>query len=433
MKLLSRLFVYNILLFTFIQTAIAQDSPTISHLTYHKYEGNYRLENGKIISGGLMDEIPGHMVFIEPLDVSTGGLFKPIDSTTFQSYPPDNIQIKYKIDKDGKVKGLWWKEEGKAPLFAEKISHYKIERVKFKNGDITLSGELRLPDTPGPHPVIINVHGSGKQTRHMGPWNTIYLHYGIGILSYDKRGSGKSTGNFATAGYKDLASDVIAAVEFAKNRPDVDTAKIGLHGSSEGGWVSSIAASESNDISFMIIRAGSGVSGGETYIHEVKNELMQEDLTDSEYIQVIRFEREIQRLVAENKSLEEINAFIDKMRDKNWFSKVYGDWKGVSKNRLIKMRETIPVDPAVYLRRVGNIPVLWFLADKDENVPYELSKPRIKTALKEAGNKDFEIVTLSGANHAFFVQSEDGSRKYTEGYWDKTISWLKKHKIATGN
>lgn len=423
---------YSVLIFLLVaESAFSQDKISISNSMYHRYEGTYKFKNGKIITGGLMDEIEGHMVFIEPFDVSMGGLFRPIDQKTFQALSSENTQIQYEVNGSGEVKGLWWEEQGKEALFGKKISSYTIEEVQWQNGNITLVGELRMPEGPGPHPVIINVHGSGKQTRHMGPWNTLFLEYGIGILSYDKRGAGESTGDFAIAGYKDFADDVLSAVEFLKHQPNIDTTKIGLHGSSEGGWVSAIAASKTDDLAFMMIRAGSGVSGGETYIHEVKNELKEYDLTDREYREAVQFERQIQYMAKEYCSLQQVNKYIDSMRTHQWFAKVYDDWDGVSEKRWIKMRKTGPVDPAIYLRKVGDIPVLWFLADEDENVPYELSKPRIKVSLEEAGNMDFEIVTLFGANHAFLVPAPNGSMKYADGYWNKMIAWLRSHHITS--
>lgn len=418
-----------IFFFIFTQSAFSQESISISHPLYHKYEGNYKLPNGRFITGGLMDEIEGHMVFLEPLKISTGGLFKPITKTKFQSLPPDSIQIRFALNNDGSIKGIWWEGKNKDPIFAKKINTYTIENIQFTNGKVTLSGELRLPKTKGPHPLIINVHGSGKVTRHMGPWNTFFLHYGVGTLSYDKRGAGKSTGDFATSGYKDFASDLLAAIDFAQQHPRIDTSKIGLHGSSEGGWVSAITASQTEELAFMIIRAGSGVSGSETYIHEIKNELKEYELTEQEYREAVKFERHIQYMVNEDYSLQKANRYIDSLRSREWFVKVYDDWNGISKNRWVKMKKTGPVDPAVYLRKLANIPILWFLAQEDENVPYELSKPRIKGALEDAGNNNFEIVTIPEANHAFFVTTDNSSKKYTDKYWGKMVSWLRKYDI----
>jgi len=382
---------------------MSPDLPDIYHEVYHKYEGNFEFSDGKLVTGGLMDEIQGHLVFIEPNKQSLGGIFEPISPTTFQSLSNPKLQIQYDLNSEGEVQGIWWDTEENSPDFAKKVSNYSIENIEFQSGDIIISGELRLPTSPGPHPVIINVHGSGKVTRHMGPWNTFFLKYGIGVLSYDKRGSGQSSGDFEMSGYKDFAKDVLAAITYLKQNPSIDTTKIGLHASSEGGWVSSIAASKNeHDLAFMIVRAGSGVSGSQTYLYEVKNELQEYDLNNTEYLDALHFEQRIQNMAAKQLMLDSVNSYIDEKRNETWFKKVYKDWDGIGSKRWIQMQKMGPIDPVKYLRNVSNTPVLWFLAMEDKNVPYEKSKSRIKQALTEAKNTDFEIVSFPRANHAFF-------------------------------
>jgi len=408
-----------------------QNSEGISHSLYHQYEGDYYFENGTYITGGPMDEVMGSLVFIDPLEVSIGGVFIPESKFMFKSLQGGNAQILFDFDNKDNVKGLWWKVSGKEPLYAEKKLSPIVKKVEFRSGEVVLSGELLLPQTKGPHPVIINVNGSGKQTRHIGPWNTFPLKYGIAVLSYDKRGAGESTGDFSTAGYTDFANDGLAAIEFSKQQPEIDTSRIGLHGSSEGGWVASIAASKSKDLDFMIVRAGSGVSGSDTYIHEVKNELKEKDLIDEEYIKAVRFERTIQDMAGDNMPLPNINDYIHSFKISNsWYSKAFGDYNGMSPEYYQKLKKSGPIDPVDYLRNVSDIPVLWFLAEEDENVPYELSKPRLKDAMEESGNKDFELITIPGAKHSFLVYTPDGKMKYADGYWDKMISWLQNHGIT---
>jgi len=37
--------------------------------------------------------------------------------------------------------------------------------VRIPSGSVVLAGTLLLPPTPGPHPGVVIVHGSGSQTR----------------------------------------------------------------------------------------------------------------------------------------------------------------------------------------------------------------------------------------------------------------------------
>ena len=69
--------------------------------------------------------------------------------------------------------------------------------VPIPSGEITLAAEIDLPPGPGPHPLLVMIHGSGPGTRQdFAAVVDTYRSIGIGILRYDKRGSGESTGRF---------------------------------------------------------------------------------------------------------------------------------------------------------------------------------------------------------------------------------------------
>lgn len=413
--------------------SFSQGNDKISHDLYHQFQGDFKFEDGSYITGGPMDEVKGSLVYIEP----EGGnlpviIFVPETKSIFKAtFPPESeSKIEFKFNNKNQVEGLWWIDENGDKRYAEKEISPIVEQVKFNNGNITLAGELNLPKGEGPFPAIINAHGSGRQNRHFGPWTSFFTRYGIAVLSYDKRGVDESTGRFETAGYEDLASDVLAGIEFLKNHPKINNNLIGIQGSSEGAWVGSIAASKTKDIAFFLVRAGSGVSGFESYMHELKNELASKDLTKQEWVEAVKLERDFYNLALSDVSIDSINSFIRNARIKNdWFERAFDGWDHLDPEFRIKMRETGPIDPVESLRKI-TVPVLWFIADKDENVPYELSEPRIKLALEEAGNEDYEVITVKGVRHNFFIQNEDGSFKYVDGYWDKMADWLKKHGFA---
>ena len=419
-----------LLILTFLSfNSFSQEIEKISHDLYHQYQGDFVFEDGSYVTGGPMDEVKGSLVYLEPEEGAIGGVFVPETKSVFKSaFPPGSkSKIQFKLNNKDQVEGLWWFNENGDKRYAKKEISPIVKQVKFKNGNITLAGELTLPKGEGPFPVIINVHGSGRQNRHLGPWTSFFTRYGIAVLSYDKRGVEGSTGRFETAGYEDLASDVLAGIEFLKDHPQINHDKIGIQGSSEGGWVGSIAASKTNDIAFLLVRVGSGVSGFETYMHEIKNELAAKDLTKQEWVKAVKLERDYYNLALTDVSIDSINSFIRNARMKNdWFEKAFDGWDHLNPEYRIKMRETGPIDPVESLRKI-TVPVLWFLADKDENVPYELSEPRIKLALEEAGNEDYQVITIKGVTHNFILQNEDGSLKYVDGYWDKMADWLKKH------
>lgn len=67
------------------------------------------------------------------------------------------------------------------------------EHVEFHSGGSTLSGTIVFPDESPPRAAIVLIHGSGRATRIL--WLAhLFASEGIAVLTYDKRGAGKSGG-----------------------------------------------------------------------------------------------------------------------------------------------------------------------------------------------------------------------------------------------
>tara|TARA_R110002126_G_C10451250_1_gene499616 strand:+ start:1401 stop:2129 length:729 start_codon:yes stop_codon:yes gene_type:complete len=96
---------------------------------------------------------------------------------------------------------------------------YYEEEVVFKNieAKISLAGTLTLPNKKGKFPVVILISGSGPQDRDesfMGHKPFLVLSdyltkQGIGVLRFDDRGNGESTGDFGNATTEDFSKDVL--------------------------------------------------------------------------------------------------------------------------------------------------------------------------------------------------------------------------------
>ena len=131
----------------------------------------------------------------------------------------------------------------------------KRRDVQFKSGETSLAGVLVLPRGDGPHPAVVLLHGSGRQgkaTWEYRSWADLLCRQGLAALYYDKRGVGDSGGEFGS-GLRQLASDGRAAVEYLRSRSEVDAARIGLHGWSQGAWLAQQIAADLGDIEFLVL------------------------------------------------------------------------------------------------------------------------------------------------------------------------------------
>ena len=134
----------------------------------------------------------------------------------------------------------------------------------FQSGDIRLYYAFDLPKSVERPPLIVMAHGSQRATTETyAKRATSLVQRGFAVLRFDKRGVGKSGGEYS----KDfdhmtvLAGDLVAAVDFVKGDPRIDASRIGLMGGSQAGWVIPEAAVRSDDVSFVILLSAPTVTG----------------------------------------------------------------------------------------------------------------------------------------------------------------------------
>jgi uncharacterized protein len=139
--------------------------------------------------------------------------------------------------------------------------------VAVRNGGVTLGGTLFLPAGDGHHPAVVLLSGSGAQTRAGELYRyPLFTHLAraltarnIAVLACDDRGTGASTGMYHSSTLDDFASDACAALALLRGQPEIDPARVGLLGHSEGGAVAQLAALGQPAPAFIIMLAGPGV------------------------------------------------------------------------------------------------------------------------------------------------------------------------------
>lgn len=138
-----------------------------------------------------------------------------------------------------------------------------MENVKFNSAGVNLAGTIFKPGHP--YAAVVLVHGSGQETR-MLKMASILAKKGIAVLTYDKRGVGKSggiyagpevgTNNIDSANLNLLALDASAASNtLLRHLPRKDV-PLGLMGFSQAGWIIPMAVNKNHNVSFMILFSG---------------------------------------------------------------------------------------------------------------------------------------------------------------------------------
>ena len=166
---------------------------------------------------------------------------------------PDGAQGKLALRVDG--------------LVLPGTSRYQEHQVTFAAGDITLSGTLIVPASPGPHPAAVVAHGAaGGQRDFCRLFAQAPLDAGVAVLIYDKQGHGRSAGE-AEPTIFDQANALSAALDVLARTPGLDPGRLGLLGFSNGMWAVPMVAARRPDVAFIAGVGSPGVTMAESEVH----------------------------------------------------------------------------------------------------------------------------------------------------------------------
>jgi len=131
----------------------------------------------------------------------------------------------------------------------------RIEKVSFISEGHRISGMLHLPDEENPRCVIAS-HGllSSKDSEKYIALGERISEEGMAMLRFDFRGIGESEGSEEDNTISKKIADLNGAIAFVKTYPGL-RGRIGLIGSSLGGFLSLIKASTDKEIRAVVVWA----------------------------------------------------------------------------------------------------------------------------------------------------------------------------------
>lgn len=244
--------------------------------------------------------------------------------------------------------------------FAQKFNPVIKQDIIINSEGVNLAGTIYKPKNA--YASVVVVHGSGQETR-MTEFAELLANNGISVLTYDKRGVGKSGGVYAgpevgtnnvdSLNINLLAKDARAALNEIKNYSN--GTPIGLLGFSQAGWIIPIAANNNPLVNFMV--------------------LFSCPTTTS--LEQLRFQ------------------FYTNGNTNFWVNHTEEDARNHIKNDSDRY-QFISTDPKVALRNIS-APSLWLFGEKDIQIPVKLCIEQINE-LKTKG-KHFEYILFPNLGH----------------------------------
>jgi len=320
---------------------------------------------------------------------------------------------------------------------------YRTEQVVVQSAPgVKLAGTLTLPPGKGPFPAAVMITGSGAQDRD----ETILGHKpfaviadrltrdGIAVLRVDDRGFAQSTGDFATATDDDFAVDAAANVAFLRRRPDIDPARIGLIGHSEGGLVAPKVAARDRKLAFIVLMAGPGVPLSEVLRAQRAALAPAMGLSPDEIRTTQALIDHVIAAMRGAKDEADARARALKVIEAEGSAAIRARGPAMSLAAQLSsgwMRNLVDYDPAPTLAKV-KCPILALNGSKDGQVPPQQNLPAIRAATR--GNPDTTIVELPGLNHLFQTAKTGAVGEYADIEetvapiaLDTISAWIGKH------
>src|SRR5262249_10025226 len=148
------------------------------------------------------------------------------------------------------------------------------------------------------------IAGSGPQNRDEAmAGHSLFLvladyltRKGIAVFRYDKRGIGKSTGDFASATTQEFASDAEAALAYLKTRKEVVPGKTGIVGHSEGALIGPILAGKGG-AAWIVLLAAPAQTGEKTMLAQSQAIASAAGMPEAQVIQSLEFDRKAYAMV----------------------------------------------------------------------------------------------------------------------------------------
>ena len=282
-----------------------------------------------------------------------------------------------------------------APYTAEEVT------VKTPMGHV-LTGTLTIPKSAkGKVPAVVTITGSGQEDRDeyipLVPGYRIFRQVadtlgrrGIAVLRMDDRAINGSGGDVMNATSADFADDIRAGIAFLRARSDIDGARIGLVGHSEGGMIAPLVASTDAKIAGIVLMAGPAYTGRRIIDFQLKNGIMGAESIPA---------------ASKDSALKAARAEFDS-----------------SSGKLPWMKYFLDYDPVPTAGKV-KVPVLIMQGATDQQVTPDQA-PVLEKAFKAGGNKDVTMKVFKDHNHLFLIDPSGfpgGYVKLTNGKIDGEV------------
>lgn len=294
---------------------------------------------------------------------------------------------------------------------------YSVEEVAFSSGEVMLSGHMHLPKHSNSNSAIILVGGRGcyAGSTKYDLYAKILRQYGMTVLVFNKRGTGKSTGNCEDATIEDLASDVRACKAYLESHSR-NFDNIGVLGSSAGGWVM-VKAEEKVDFDFMISVVGPSTSVKDQQLKSMDYGLDFYKLSEEARTALKEYTNMMFEAEANETNFDRFEELLQKAEQQGW-KELLDDTDIPSSSKAIDSLwvRRHAFDPGSELGNFSN-PFLAIYGEIDWIVPYKENIARLNKLFSDDRSELLTTIIAHDSEHGTEVKDQYITLGNGKSYW----------------
>jgi pimeloyl-ACP methyl ester carboxylesterase len=285
-----------------------------------------------------------------------------------------------------------------------------VEELRIEGDGFSLAASY----SPAGPTALVALHGAGEGTRDSPSLR--HLHellppQGIGVVTFDRRGEGESTGDAIRGRFELQVEDALTVLEA------LDAERIGVWGLSQGGWIGPLAAPASDQVAFLVLLASTGVTPSQQMMYAVERQLRLAGYGDEVVERALDLRRRFEAWVHRPEPDDELAAALWAGLDEPWWGQCWLPPTLLDEQSRRLWIEEMDFDPRPVFAQV-RVPTLLFYGAEDSWTPVE---PSVE-AWRAARGDEVEIVVVPGAEHDLTLP--DGS--FAPEYERTLVEWLRR-------
>jgi uncharacterized protein len=266
--------------------------------------------------------------------------------------------------------------------------------------------------SPGERATMIALHGASEGTRHYELYEHLHQRLptiGVGVVTFDRRGEGDSTGARSVDQFDRQADDAIAVSR------EVEGSRLAVWGFSQGGWVAPLLAARESRVSCLVGVAATGVSPAAQMIYGVAEHVRRQGYGESVVERVVALRQFYRDAMVGTVPVSHVDALLRDAAAEPWWTLAYLSPEVPHGPDRDAWLATMDYDPTPSFRAL-TVPALLVYGADDEWTPV----PESASAWRAARGDGATVVVIANVGHDL----HDRAGHLSPVYDDRMMSWL---------